>query len=699
MRPSILKAMLPYQNSKQVLNFRRWTRKPYAVFNSLGRLIRIGVLLYSFSILREPCHAQQTDTVLIQKTLPDDEVVITAQRVPVLASQASRPMGIMAPELIQQLALATPAEALDLMPGVDVRQRGAPGTQADISLRGGSFDQTLVLLNGINLTNPQTGHHSFDLPLAPCWLSRIEVLRGPAARIWGSNAFAGTVNLVTPYPVGHASEIQIQGGQHQLMGVDASLMRKWGKWGIFTGLAHQSHKGFAPNTDASQQVGFARALYANGPLSLDLQAGVSHRAFGANSFYSVKYPDQFEETFSGFVSASGTIQKKSFSLTPRAYLRQHFDRFELFRYQAPAWYKGPNYHTSLTSGIQIPFNLTWKGGITSLGLDGRYETILSNVLGETLSEPQKVPLADSAYYTRQSGRYQAGIYVNHLKNVGRFTFSAGTLVSWLSSLHRWEIYPGADITITTGPHSNVYFSVNRSLRLPTFTDLYYQGPTNIANPDLKPETALAYETGWSYHSQAIHASADFFLRKGRNLIDWVKRPGDEKWKSVNHTRVDVYGSELSLFISQALIRSLWEMLSGAGISYSFTHASKNNDTLTSRYVLDPLRHKLTLIAMFKPLKNITLGINSIYQFREGLYATYNPEGTEMMVPYGGNFIADLKLTYSLNPWEFYVSAQNLTNTQYYDHGGVPLPGRWLIVGLVWKTGSFQSKNKADISEY
>lgn len=674
-----------------MVNFRRWTRKPYAVFNSLGRLIRIGVLLYSFSILREPCRAQQSDTLLIQKTLPDDEVVITAQRVPVLASQASRPLGIMAPELIRQLALATPAEALDLMPGVDVRQRGAPGTQADISLRGGSFDQTLVLLNGINLTNPQTGHHSFDLPLAPRWISRLEVLRGPAARIWGSNAFAGAVNLVTPTPTSNSAEIQIQGGQHQMMAFDASMTHNWGKWGIFSGIAHQSHQGFAPNTDASQQVGLARAVYANEASSLDLQAGFSHRAFGANSFYSVKYPDQFEETFSGFVSASGTFQKKSFSLTPRAYLRQHFDRFELFRYQAPAWYKGPNYHSSLTSGIQIPVNLTWAGGITSLGIDGRYETILSNVLGETLPEPRKVFMADSAYYTRHSGRYQAGVYVNHLKNLGRFTFSAGTLVSWLSSLHRWEFYPGADISIATGNHSHIYFSVNRSLRLPTFTDLYYQGPTNIANPDLKPETALAYETGWSHRSPAFHVSADFFLRKGRNLIDWVKAAGEEKWRSVNHTRVDVYGSEFSLLMTGTQARSLCKILSGAGMSYSFTHASKNDDTLTSRYVLDPLRHKITLVTVLQPWPYITLGINSIYQYREGLYISYDKGGTEKMVPYGGNFLADLKLTYTLNSWELYVSAQNLTNTQYYDHGGVPLAGRWLLVGLVWKTGSYQSK--------
>ncbi|MGC8865820.1 MAG: TonB-dependent receptor plug domain-containing protein [Bacteroidales bacterium] len=680
--------MSSFQHSKSVVNFRRWTRKPYAVFNSLGRLIRIGVLLYTFSILREPCRAQQTDTLLMQKTLPDDEVVITAQRVPVLASQASRPLGIMAPELIQQLALATPAEALDLMPGVDVRQRGAPGTQADISLRGGSFDQTLILLNGINLTNPQTGHHSFDLPLVPRWLSKIEVLRGPAARIWGSNAFAGAVNLVTPFPSSDASEIQIQGGQHQLISVDGSLMRSLGKWGIFTGIAHQSHNGFAPNTDASQQLGFARAVYSKGEESmLDLQAGFSHRAFGANSFYSLKYPDQFEETFAGFVSASGTIQKKRFSLTPKAYFRKHFDRFELFRYQAPSWYKGPNYHSSLIAGLQIPANLSWKGGITSLGIDGRYETILSNVLGEPLKEQQKVPMADSAFYTRQAGRYQVGVYVNHLISFNRFTLSSGTLFNWLSSLHRWEIYPGVDISYESGPNSHIYWSVNRSLRLPTYTDLYYQGPTNIANPQLKPETALAYETGWRYHAPAIATSVDLFLRKGRNLIDWVRGPGEEKWRSVNHTRVDVYGAEFSFLVSNSLAKSLWRMLSDVGMSYSFTHASKTTDTLASRYVLDPLRHKLTLTTLIQPLPSLSVGINSIYQYRVGQYIAYEKEGTEIARAYGGSFMADIKVTFTGSNWEFSFSAQNVTNAKYYDHGGVPLPGRWFVLGLVLKNNN------------
>jgi len=276
--------MFPYLKQRQVVHFRRWTRKPYAVFNSLGRVIRIGVLLYTLSILTKPSRAQQTDSLLIVKTFPDDEVVITAQRVPVLASQASRPLGIMVPEIIQPLAISTPAEALDMIPGADVRQRGAPGTQADISLRGGSFDQSLVLLNGINLTNPQTGHHSFDLPLSPWWISRIEVLRGPAARVWGSNAFTGAVNVSTPYPTHNRTEIRVQGGQNSLFSFDGSLMGRRKKWGWFAGLNHQNHNGFAPNTDANQQLGFGRLIYQGKSASFEMQGGISHRAFGANSF-------------------------------------------------------------------------------------------------------------------------------------------------------------------------------------------------------------------------------------------------------------------------------------------------------------------------------------------------------------------------------------------------------------------------------
>ena len=678
--------MYPYLKQRQVLHFRRWTRKPYAVFNSLGRVIRIGVLLYTLSLLREPCRAQQNDSLLIVKTLPDDEVVITAQRVPVLASQASRPLGIMAPELFRPLAVNTPAEALELMPGADVRQRGAPGTQADISLRGGSFDQTLVLLNGINLSHPQTGHHSFDLPLSPRWISRLEVLRGPAARVWGPNAFAGAVNLVTPYPSQNSSEFIIQGGEHNLISLDGSLMRRKGNWGWFAGLNHQNHSGFAPNTDATQQMGFGRLIYQGTSGSLDLQTGISHRAFGANSFYSPKYPDQFEETFSGFVSAGASVYRKSFSLTPRAYLRRHYDRFELFRGEAPSWYKSHNYHTTLTAGLQLPATFTWKGGITSLGAEWRHEGIYSNVLGEPLNVQVKVPFSDSAYYTRSATRQQLNFFGSHLLSFNRFTISAGAMISRLSALHRWEIYPGTDISYAFTPRSGVYFSVNRTLRLPTFTDLYYKGPVNLPNPDLKPETAVSYESGWSYHSQTVTGAADLFLRKGKNLIDWIKLPGEEKWRSLNHTQVDVYGAEFSVIFRKPFIMSFLKKVKELGLSYCYQHASKTSDSLVSRYVLDPLKHKTTLVAIISPINHITLGINAMFQSREGMYATYDEAGNEKMEPYGGHFTADLKISYSRETMELYLTAQNLTNTRYYDHGGVPLPGRWVSIGWLWKLG-------------
>lgn len=678
--------MFPYVQQRQVVHFRRWTRKPYAVFNSLGRVIRIGVLLYTLSILREPCRAQQSDSLLIVKTLPDDEVVITAQRVPVLASQASRPLGIMAPELFRPLAVNTTAEALELMPGADVRQRGAPGTQADISLRGGSFDQTLVLLNGINLTNPQTGHHSFDLPLSARWISRLEVLKGPAARVWGPNAFAGAVNLVTPYPSQNSSEFSIQAGEYKLISFDGSLMRQKGKWGWFAGLSHQNHRGFTHNTDASQQLGFGRLVYQGTSASLDLQTGISHRAFGANSFYSPKYPDQFEETFSGFVSAGASVVKKGLSFSSRGYLRRHFDRFELFRGEAPSWYKSHNYHTTLTAGLQFPATFTWKGGITSLGAEWRHEDIHSNILGDPLIDPVKVPLSDSAYYTRSATRRQLNVYGSHLLNFRLWTVAAGAMISRLSALNRWEIYPGADISYAISPHSSLYLSVNRTLRLPTFTDLYYKGPVNLPNPELKPETAVSFESGWSYRSLPVTCVADFFLRKGKNLIDWIKLPDEEKWRSVNHSRVDVYGAELSLMLEKHLFRKLSEKVGGLGLSYSLQHASKGTDTVVSRYVLDPLKHKATLIAIFSPLKNMTLGLNAMYQHREGMYATYDEAGNEKMEPYGGHFTTDLKISYSRGRMEFFLSAQNLTNTLYNDHGGVPLPGRWVNIGWVWKVG-------------
>src|SRR5665647_3284603 len=146
-------------------------------------------LLISF----QSVHSQQKkDSTAIQ--LSDVEINANSKK---LYSEMGRILTIIDKTEITKNAVTSLDQLLDYVAGVDIRQRGTNGTQADISIRGGSFDQVLVLLNGVNITDPQTGHFSLDLPVDLQNIHRIELLQCPSPRIWGPNAYSGVINIVT----------------------------------------------------------------------------------------------------------------------------------------------------------------------------------------------------------------------------------------------------------------------------------------------------------------------------------------------------------------------------------------------------------------------------------------------------------------------------------------------------------------------
>lgn len=126
-----------------------------------------------------------------------NEVILNTDRIELPFSEQSRTIQVITKMDIQKSAATNLTELLQQVTGVDVRQRGVEGMQADLYIRGGSFDQTLVLIDGIKTENPQTGHHTMNMMIPLENIERIEIIKGPAARIYGQNAFTGAINIVT----------------------------------------------------------------------------------------------------------------------------------------------------------------------------------------------------------------------------------------------------------------------------------------------------------------------------------------------------------------------------------------------------------------------------------------------------------------------------------------------------------------------
>lgn len=672
-----------------VLCFRRWSRKAYAAYNSIGKHVRIGVLSLTCSILSVPAISKENrdslDIPQPDRELTLQEVVISAQRGPVLQSELMRVVQVISRAEIEQAPVADLASLLEHARGLDIRKRGSFGMQADVSVRGGTFDQVLILLNGINITDPQTGHHNLNVPVSLQSIERIEVLQGPGARLFGPNAFSGAINIITRQPVNNHLGLSIEAGQYAFGSAAVQAGFTTFKLSHFVDLNMQRSDGFAKNTDFKNFNLYYRTQFTNSSFVVDAQVALSNKAFGANSFYTPRFPDQFEETDTRLVSLQ-FLPKGKINLKSSLYWRRHYDRFELFRHEAPEWYAGHNYHMSDVTGATTSWLHTSRLGKSSLGLDTRCEQIYSTVLGNALEKVRPAYQYEGVDYTHFYRRWGLGLMGEHSYYAGRFSVSAGMLVYFNPELEKnVSLFPGIDAAMQLNDQIRWFSSFGRTLRLPTFTDLFYSSPTNLGNAMLQPERAVSAETGFKATWLGLDLDAVFFRRWGKNMIDWIKEPGDQVWKSMNLTEVNFSGFEAAATIPFP-VKYLFSGAAVLSLQYTFLHADKSSGTYISNYVLDYARHKAA--------GNVTLPIgqwagvtfNFSWVDRAGGYLLYEDGAYAGLKDFSPHALFDSRLFFRWGKMEWYAEAQNLLNTEVVSIANVPQPGRWIRLGVKMETG-------------
>jgi iron complex outermembrane receptor protein len=661
-------------NRAEMFTFKRWGGKSYSLFSAIKKPVRIGVLLAVYTTVAEPDYVfAQTDSSKVSMEYNLDEVLIGAQRAPVAFSQVARIVSVINREEIEAAPVQSIQELLEYALSVDVRQRGIHGVQADISVRGGSFDQTLILLSGINISDPQSGHHALNLPVSLKNIQRIEILEGPSARVFGPNAFSGAINIITTTEGNSSIKADILTGQHQLADINVSGNLHRGNLNQFAAFSRMSSEGYINNTDFKIWNAFYQTSLNTKPGILDFQIGRTNKAFGANSFYTATYPNQFEETKTTFASLkfeSGT----KIHLIPSVYWRRHQDRFELFRSEPASWYKGHNYHLTDVFGSNLNVWFASRFGKTAFGAEIRTENVWSNVLGEVLSTPILVPGEDNQYFTKSYSRTTISYFAEHSIHLEKFSLSVGAMTSWISDLgFGWNIYPGLDASVALSDHFKIYSSASTSLRMPTFTDLFYNGPTNLGNPELKPEKSANYESGMKYNFRGISGHAGVYYRRGKDLIDWVRENETDKWQTKNLTKINSTGIELS---GNFFPEKIWDkrlLISKIGFNYSYSYLNKGGNNFFSNYVLDNLKHKFDLELNHKIWNHLKASWRVSYQDRNGMRTK-----TESYEPF---WIVNTRLIWKMPSTEVYAMAANLFNTPYFDLGTIQQPGRWISLGI------------------
>ncbi len=588
-----------------------------------------------------------------------NEVLVKENRIQLPLSLQNRNIWIIDREKIKNLPARSVTELLSYVSGIDVRQRGPGGLQADISIDGGTFDQSLVLINGIKVSDPQTGHNMMNLPISMDDIDHIEVLRGSASRVYGINALTGAINIVmrSAQQTGISANVfsgsslkdHDSGGKYYNYGLRASGSL------VFKGSNHlfsagqEAGNGYRYNTAFNNQKIYYQGKYAAGKTdAIEVMAGYIHNNFGANAFYSSPGDKEAEETVKTALAAVSYTTKFSENSTvvPRISYRNTVDDY-LYIKQTPD--KFHNHHQTNVFDAELNNILQTAIGTFGLGLEARTESINSSNLGKR-------------------NRNNAGLFAEYrFEPLKHLLVNLGSYTNYNSD-YGWQSFPGLDLGYNFYGNWRAFANLGTGQRLPTYTDLYYKGPTNIGNDQLKPEKSRYAEAGIKFNDENLALNASYFIRRIDHFIDWVKSLQTEPWQPQNFSQVNTNGFTLSADYSRKLTSG---MLNTIRIGASYTHLDpsfkKTSATANfSRYALESLRNQLS--------SSLSTDFCQLFSF--SLTTRYNER-----INYKDYMVMDARIAFKQQRYSIYADAANLFNIQYIEAGAVPMPGRWFTMGL------------------
>lgn len=597
--------------------------------------IQITLILF-LSILSTSANAQK-DTVKLK------EVEVTSNRISLPFSKTSRTITILTNDEIAKSAATNVADMLQNVAGVDIRRRGIEGMQSDLYIRGGNFDQTLLLIDGVKMDDAQTGHHTMNGILSMENIERIEIIKGPAARIYGQNAFTGAINIVTKDVTKNTAAINLNYGSYQNKKAEVSLARKYQEGDILATASYQESEGYRFNTDFKNSHIFLKSNFKN----YSLITSFAERKFGANGFYaSPAYKDQYEETQTSLVALSSNYAEGNVTIKPRIYWRRNEDMYLLIR-ENPSYYRNLHISNKVGGETNIIFNSSL--GKTGVGLDISRLFFVSNNLGNR----QRTAITG---------------FIEHRFELlnEKLDITPGVAISSYSDFDS-KAFPGLDIGYRISEKVKLHGNIGYTYRVPTFTDLYYVGPTTKGNADLQAESALAEELGIKFTAANFQMDVAFFNRKSDNLIDWTKDNETDKWEARNFSEVVAQGFETNI----NYLCKMGKYQQKLNLGYSFIDDNiKNNNIQFTQYSLNSIKHQLT--------SGISTKFDSI--FSQHLSYRY-VERTN-----GQNYnVVDAKIVAALKTqMEFFIAANNIFNAEYTETNLVPMPKGNVMAGFIYK---------------
>ncbi len=602
--------------------------------------IKITLILIIFSTIFQ---LKAQDNTIKKDTLK--EVIITSSRIDLPFKENSRTIDVISSKDIKNSAATNVADLLQQVAGVDIRRRGTAGSQADLYIRGGGFDQTLLLIDGIKMDDAQTGHHTLNAALPIEVIERIEIIKGPAARVFGQNAFTGAINIVTKKKLSDTVSANIEAGSFGQLNGSVTVGKEFKNSTIIAHVGALSSDGYRDNSDYTNYNYFIKGVFNKKKQPIEVLASFFDKKFGAQNFYTPPSWgfNEYEETQSSLVGVSSTFKKGDLKITPRVYWKRGQDLFLLKR-DDPSFYR--NLHITNKVGLETNASYTSNLGITGFGIDISSVSISSNNLGKR-------------------DRTMANLFLEHRFKLAneKLDITPGIAVTYFSDF-KFHAFPGLDIGYQFSDKLKAYGNLGITYRIPTYTDLYYNDSSTSGNPNLKPEEAFAQEIGLKYNSGNFTTSVAIFNRNATNLIDFVKPDATAtKYVATNIAKVNTKGFELNADYNFK-IKDYNQTLS---FGYNFLDDDiLDQDKDLSRYSLNTLKHQFITRFTSKLFKNVRQNI--IYKHAERTVgASYN--------------VWDASVIVDVNKFSFTVTANNIFDAEYIESGFVPMPPSNILFGL------------------
>ena len=585
-----------------------------------------------------------------KKEIELDQVeLMSSPRIEVDKGDNSISMLTISNEEIKQSTATNVSELLQQVAGIDIRRRGAEGMQADLYIRGGSFDQTLLLIDGIKVEDPQTGHHTMNMTIPLDVIEKIEIIKGSASRIYGQNAFTGAVNIITKEKIKNDFSIELSNGSFDQKSGGFTIQKELKSSDILFNYSRKESDGYRYNTDYENDEFFIKSNFKIKDQEISTIGAFNERKFGANGFYaSPAAIDQYEETQASLIGFSTTYRSDNLILKPKLYWKRNQDMYVYLR-QDPSVYR--NLHISNKVGIEINASASNFLGNLGLGFDLSKVSLESNNLGERKRTMLNMFIEQQVKLNDDKIDFTPGVAITYFSDVS-------TKLNYKNNFfNNLFFYPGMDLGYRLDNNLKLYTNIGFTYRIPTYTDLFYSSPTTLGNENLKLEKALTKEIGLKYLKDDFNFNFSLYQRDASDIIDYVRNNESDPWQANNIREINTNGFELNMGYKFYLGSFRMQTIN---IGYSnIDDELLETDFAFSRYALNSLKNQITGTYTF--------------EINEKIYSTVAYKNAERSNEEKYTVI-DFKSSYKLDKFTLSVILNNILDTEYSETNLVPMPG-------------------------